>query len=66
MEGWKCPGCGACYSPYVSKCSRCPGTTFWSVSTNTPVVALCPGCHMPATSPMMASCPMGFHYGTYM
>lgn len=21
--GWKCPGCGACYSPHVEKCSTC-------------------------------------------
>jgi uncharacterized OB-fold protein len=23
MTGWKCPGCGACYAPFVSKCSNC-------------------------------------------
>jgi uncharacterized OB-fold protein len=28
-EGWKCPGCGRCYSPCVTECSRCgqPGLT---------------------------------------
>ncbi len=22
-EGWKCPGCGSCYAPFVQKCSEC-------------------------------------------
>jgi|WetSurSiteA1Bulk_404760.scaffolds.fasta_scaffold00002_16 hypothetical protein len=22
--GWKCPSCGACYAPWVWKCSNCP------------------------------------------
>ena len=29
MEGWMCPRCGQCYSPFVQKCSSCalPVTT---------------------------------------
>lgn len=23
MTGWKCPGCGACYAPFVHKCQSC-------------------------------------------
>jgi hypothetical protein len=22
-EGWKCPGCDACYAPFVPKCDTC-------------------------------------------
>lgn len=22
-NGWRCPGCGACYGPQVSECRRC-------------------------------------------
>ena len=25
-EGWKCPGCGSCYAPWVPKCSTCTDT----------------------------------------
>lgn len=21
--GWKCPGCGGCYAPFVPECARC-------------------------------------------
>ena len=24
-EGWQCPGCGACYAPWVPKCESCSG-----------------------------------------
>lgn len=24
-DGWKCPGCGACYAPWVLKCDSCGG-----------------------------------------
>jgi len=23
MQGWECPKCGRCYSPFVMECSRC-------------------------------------------
>ncbi|MBE3142910.1 MAG: hypothetical protein IMZ61_03185 [Planctomycetes bacterium] len=23
LSGWKCPGCGRCYSPYVAQCAFC-------------------------------------------
>ncbi len=26
-EGWKCPGCGTCYAPWVPKCDTCVGTS---------------------------------------
>ncbi len=22
-QGWKCPGCSACYAPHVEECKRC-------------------------------------------
>jgi hypothetical protein len=22
-DGWKCPGCGACFAPWVDECSHC-------------------------------------------
>jgi hypothetical protein len=24
-DGWKCPGCGACYAPWVPSCLGCCG-----------------------------------------
>ncbi len=24
-EGWKCPGCGVCFAPFVLKCDTCGG-----------------------------------------
>lgn len=27
QSGWKCPGCGACYAPWMYKCSDCPPAT---------------------------------------
>ena len=28
MSGWKCPGCGRCYAPWVAECRPCsPPTT---------------------------------------
>ncbi len=27
IEGWKCPGCGACFAPFVKKCDTCIGNT---------------------------------------
>ena len=26
-DGWKCPGCGACYAPFVQKCDSCGPAT---------------------------------------
>lgn len=26
-EGWRCPGCGRCYAPFVSKCEQCGAFT---------------------------------------
>lgn len=23
MDGWRCPGCGRCYAPFVSECRVC-------------------------------------------
>lgn len=28
MRGWECPGCGACYAPFVTEC-RCCGPETW-------------------------------------
>ena len=25
--GWKCPGCGACYAPWVAVCGNCKAIT---------------------------------------
>ncbi len=30
--GWRCPGCGACYAPWVYKCDVCPQTQTSTVS----------------------------------
>lgn len=35
--GWKCPGCGRCYSPQTTMCIYCPVTytTTWPMLPNT-------------------------------
>lgn len=30
-EGWKCPGCGRCYSPFVASCSACDPSSYRAV-----------------------------------
>lgn len=32
-EGWKCPGCGCCYAPFVTKCPRCPQKALYTPKT---------------------------------
>lgn len=33
MDGWKCPGCGACFAPWMAKCDRCPPQTVTTPGT---------------------------------
>lgn len=33
-EGWRCPGCGSCYAPSVSKCPECRGTIAFPLTPN--------------------------------
>lgn len=54
MEGWKCPGCGRCYSPLTEKCHSCgPETTVTIGSVWTP----CPGCGKYACEHSGTACP---------
>lgn len=39
-EGWRCPGCGTCYSPFVQACWNCRLPTFMKNHALIP----CPGC----------------------
>lgn len=36
MEGWKCPGCGRCYSPFTQACGFC-GPQVVDTSTTQPL-----------------------------
>jgi hypothetical protein len=33
MMGWKCPGCGRCYSPFTSQCQACVPPSIPAVTT---------------------------------
>jgi hypothetical protein len=33
MTGWQCPGCGACYAPFVAACHRCQPRTVGGANT---------------------------------
>jgi hypothetical protein len=64
MEGWRCPGCGRCYSPYISACSFCPTQFTVGIGTNSEPDR-CPACHQHRSMPPLTGCPMGSHYGSY-
>lgn len=41
MEGWRCPGCGRCYAPFIPQCESCnPG----NVQTTSSIGVTCGGC----------------------
>jgi hypothetical protein len=40
--GWRCPGCGRCYAPFVSQCWICSASFTFSNAKPTEVV--CQGC----------------------
>ena len=54
IEGWKCPGCGACFAPFVKKCDTCIGTSI-TINPINPVIQMptkpywyvCPSCEVP-------------------
>lgn len=33
--GWRCPGCGACYAPFVPQCMHCTPTVKTNSTTGT-------------------------------
>ncbi len=33
--GWRCPGCGACYAPFMVVCTHCKPRTVPGVNTTT-------------------------------
>ena len=37
MDGWKCPGCGKCYSPCVFECGQCGQPSQDVLSTEWPI-----------------------------
>lgn len=45
-DGWRCPNCGACYSPFVQQCFNCRGA-FATVFTASPPACL--NCGQPVT-----------------
>jgi hypothetical protein len=36
-SGWKCPGCGRCYSPTTPQCFTCGQVGYSGTSTNPPI-----------------------------
>lgn len=41
--GWQCPNCGACYSPFQSRCVNCVGA-IPTVTTHTTAPQTCANC----------------------
>lgn len=37
MEGWRCPGCGRCYAPFILQCQSC-------IQTTSSIGVACPSC----------------------
>lgn len=33
MQGWECPKCGRCYSPFTAQCLACPVQAFSGTTT---------------------------------
>lgn len=69
MEGWTCPKCGHCYSPFVTDCANCnrpEGERIKTSASGNVVVEedKCPHCGNPRSWPGGAGCGME-HYGSY-
>lgn len=50
--GWRCPNCGACYSPFVQQCFNCRGAVQTTDRTSPPSGAWggrCGNCGEPMT-----------------
>jgi len=69
MEGWRCPSCGRCYSPYVTECGHCPVQTLTSAGTFQPASVVppdqCPDCGGPRRLPGGTGCRSGSHWGPF-
>jgi hypothetical protein len=51
MDGWRCPGCGAYYAPFVERCGLCmPRAVALSTS--------CPGCGKTPCEGSTTGCPL--------
>jgi hypothetical protein len=35
LQGWICPNCGSCYSPFINECPKCINSNFKLTLTNT-------------------------------
>ena len=55
MQGWECPKCGRCYSPYTAQCAVCgqygSGSRYGAITLMPQGELSCPKCgqnlHMP-------------------
>lgn len=57
MTGWQCPGCGRCFSPFVSMCGYCG---LQGVSSSTTNVAMrCTACGCVPCQGTNTGCPPG-------
>lgn len=66
MQGWECPKCGRCYSPFTAACGVCGPVTITGGSTVWPLPTgeiPCPACGQNRNMPALTGCPIGSHYG---
>lgn len=66
MEGWRCPGCGRCYSPFVMRCEVCGGSGLFEprLTYRSRGATTCPSCGRPRATPAGTGCPPGWHDGS--